>query len=171
MKSTSDKDSPAGSSAVRQEPITSAGQPAASPDTKPQEKPGPDRMVLTTEAGLHRKGPPWTLVEQVVRELDSGRGNSFCCLALAEAAYIQTLHGFNGYHLEWRVGGDPENYLHLRASYPGASEKEMELKKSDHVSAGEHRDLIQLDDVVEAFRIFHQNGDPPGWMEWRELDV
>jgi hypothetical protein len=130
-------------------------------------------LVLTNEAGLRCDNPPWQLVDQVVRELDPGRGNSFCCLATPENSYVQTLCGFNGYHLEWRVPSAtaPDGYIHYRAGYPGGSSKPFELKKHDCVNAGEHRDLIQLADVVEAFRAFHHGDGLPALFDWRPLDI
>lgn len=130
-------------------------------------------LILTNEGGLHRKNPPWQLVDQVLHELDPGKGNSFCCLATPENAYVQTLHGFNGYHLEWRVisPAAPDGYIHYRAGYPGGSSKPMELKKHDFVSAGEHRDLMQLADVIEVFRAFHRGDTLPAFLDWRAIDV
>ena len=86
--------------------------------------------------------------------------------------YIQALCGFNGWHLEWRItGASVDAYTHLRACYPGASTKPFELKKHDHISEGEHRDLLMLEDVIDAFRCFHRGEDRPPQLEWRELDI
>ena len=83
------------------------------------------------------------------------------------------MRGFNGWHLEWRVttNGNPAQYVHFRAAYPGGSEKRVELKKHDFVNAGEYRDLMNEDDVVDAFRAFHNGDGPPGWLVWRELAI
>jgi len=62
-------------------------------------------MELENEAGLKRRNPPWPLVERVVRELDEGHGNSFAILSLPGNTYVQTIRGFNGWHLEWRITG------------------------------------------------------------------
>jgi hypothetical protein len=109
--------------------------------TQPAPKPRRDGLRLTNEAGLRRKNPPWRLVEQAIRALDTGTGNSFCCLSTPDNTYIQTLHGFNGYHLEWRITGpaEPGGYTHYRAGYPGGSVKAFELKKHNHINPGEHR--------------------------------
>ncbi len=145
-------------------------QPAPLPQTRP--KPMPNGLLLTNQAGLHRKNPPWTLVERVVRELDQGTGNSFCCLSASNNEYVQTLHGLNGYHLEWRVTGTgAAGHTHYRASYPGGSKKRTLLVKHDYVNSGQQRDLIHLEDVVDTFRAFHNRSSLPPWLEWRELDL
>ncbi|MCW1924189.1 hypothetical protein OKA05_16605 [Luteolibacter arcticus] len=130
-------------------------------------------LILKNEAGLHCDNPPWQLVNQVVHELDPGHGNSFCCLAAPDYSYVQTLRGFNGCHLEWRIFTPtaPDGYIHYRAGYPGGSSKPIELKKHDYVSPGEHRDLIQLADVVEAFRAFYQGDGLPALFDWRPIDI
>ena len=76
-----------------------------------------------------------------------------------------------GYHLEWRNSLSLKDYSHFRASYPGASKKETELKKHDFVNSGEHRDLIQLADVIDAFRAFYRGDGMPGFFEWRIFDA
>ena len=140
--------------------------------TKTRSRAHANGMLLTNEEGLRRKDPSWPLVERVVRELDQGTWNSFCCLNSPDGSYIQTLHGFNGYHLEWReYGSVAKGYVHWRASYPGGSGKKVELKKHDFVSEGEHRDLLHLDDVVDAFRAFHSGSGMPVWLEWRDLGI
>jgi hypothetical protein len=130
-------------------------------------------LLLTNEEGLHRKSPPWRLVEQAIRALDTGTGNSFCCLSTPDNTYIQTLHGFNGYHLEWRITGpaEPGGHTHYRACYPGGSRKIFELKKHNHVNSGEHRDFLHLEDVVDAFRAFHRGDPRHAWLDWRTLDL
>jgi len=47
----------------------------------------------------------------------------------------------------------------------------LELKKHDHVSDGEHRDLLHLEDVVDAFRAFHSGSGMPVWLEWRDFGI
>jgi len=143
------------------------------PDPKAEPQITPEGLILTNEGGLHCDNPSWRLVEQVLSELDPGNGNSFCCLKVPNSSYVQTLRGFNGYHLEWRVvtGAGIEDYIHYRAGYPGGSTKPMELKKHDHVSPGEHRDLIRWADVVEAFRAFYQGDGLPALFDWRPLDI
>lgn len=90
------------------------------PRTKTKPKLQCNGMPLTNQGGLRRKNPSWALVERVVRELDQGEGNSFCCLNSPDGSYIQTLHGCNGYHAEWRVSGaGDKGHIHWRASYPG----------------------------------------------------
>jgi hypothetical protein len=130
-------------------------------------------LLLTNEEGLHHKNPPWRRVEQAIRALDTGTGNSFCCLSTPDNTYIQTLHGFNGYHLEWRITGpaEPGGYTHYRAGYPGGSVKAFELKKHNHINPGEHRDLLHLEDVVDSFRAFHRGAGQPAWLNWRPLDL
>jgi hypothetical protein len=136
-------------------------------------RPGRDGLLLKNEAGLSRKNPSWQLVETVVREIDDGHGNSFCVLEASNGHYIQTLRGFNGYHLEWRMftTAEEKGYVHYRACYPGASPKFMELKKHDFTDPGEHRDLLLLDDVVDGFRSFYSGNSMPAWLEWRSLAI
>jgi len=94
-------------------------------------------------------------------------------LSVPGNTYIQTLRGFNGYHLEWRLtcDGDLNNYIHYRASYPGASLKKMELKKHDYINSGEHRDLLHMRDVIDAFRAFYFGQGMPAWLEWRKIKI
>ncbi len=128
-------------------------------------------MLLKDEIGRSKNNPPWSLVEHVIRELDPGRFNSFVCLSVRGNTYVQCLRGFNGWHLEWRITNPSGSYVHYRACYPGASKKSFELKKHNHVSPGQHRDLLNLDDVVDAFRFFHQNHGLLPWLKWRVLDI
>ncbi len=86
-------------------------------------------------------------------------------------SFIQCLHGFNGYHLEWRITNPSGSYVHYRACYPGASKKAFELKKHNFVNDGEYRDLLNLEDVVDGFRSFHSRLGLPGFLKWRELDL
>ena len=162
-----------------------APQPFKSPDvgshapspasrTKASQTPAREGMVLTNEAGLRRKNPRWPLVERVIRELDPGHINSFASLSLPGNTYIQCLRGFNGWHLEWRISDlsfGESAYIHMRACYPGASKKPFELKKYDCMNQGEHRDLLNLEDVIDAFRSFHRAEGPPAWLEWRDLEI
>lgn len=144
------------------------------PAPRPKERISPARpgMLLKNEAGLSRRNPPWHVVEEAIRELDQGYGNSFACLSVPGNTYIQCLRGFNGWHLEWRITGDhPDTYVHLRACYHGLSRKPFELKKHNHISGGQHRDLLHGEDVVDAFRAFHSGEGPPVWLEWRKLDL
>lgn len=129
-----------------------------------------DGLILQNQAGLRRKNPPWKLVEQVIREIDVGHGNSHCCLEAPGNTYIQTLHGFNGYHLEWRITSGA-TYTHYRACYPGASRKLIELKKHDTVNPGEHRDLLHLEDVIDSFRAFYRGEGMPALLLWRVIDI
>jgi len=138
--------------------------------SKTAERHQQDGLILKNEAGLHRKNPTWKLVEQVIRKLDAGHGNSYCCLEAPGDTYIQTLHGFNGYHLEWRVTNGP-TYTHYRACYPGASSKFFELKKHDYMNSGEHRDLLHLEDVIDSFRAFYRGEAMPAFFEWRILNI
>lgn len=142
------------------------------PLTESSEPTAHQNMLLTNEAGLALAAPSWALVEQTIQELDSGRENSFCVLELPYNTYVQCLHGFNGWHLEWRLSGSSlDSYIHLRAAYREGWKKPFELKKSDHVSPGEHRDLLAFEDVLDAFRAFHQGRGPTKSLEWREFDV
>lgn len=143
------------------------------PLPKTQTNPQHDSLILTNQAGLRRMNPKWQLVTQVISELDTGQGNSFCCLEAPGFSYIQTLHGFNGYHLEWRESqpGEQKSYSHFRASYPGASSKIFELKKHDNMNSGEYRDLLRLEDVIDAFGAFYRGEGMPAWLEWRTLDI
>ena len=138
--------------------------------SKTEEHPQQDGLILTNQAGLRRKNPSWKLVEKVVREIDEGHGNSFCCLEAPGDTYIQTLHGFNGYHLEWRVTNG-STYTHYRACYPGGSSKFFELRKHDNMNPGEHRDLVHLEDVIDSFRAFYRGEGMPAFFEWRILNI
>src|SRR5689334_22414477 len=68
-----------------------------------------EALVLTNAAGLTRKDPPWWLVEQVVCDLEPGH-NRYCCLSAPGGDYLQTLRGFDGYHLELRLYSEGANY-------------------------------------------------------------
>ena len=145
-------------------------QPKTLPLPKTEARPQQSGLILTNQGGLRRKNPPWQLVEQVIREIDVGHGNSHCCLEAPGYNYIQALHGFNGYHLERRITTSA-NYTHYRACYPGASPKLIELKKHDNINSGEHRDLLHLEDVIDAFRAFYYADGMPALLEWRILDI
>lgn len=128
-------------------------------------------MLLENEKGDCIRNPRWQVVERIVRELDPGHFNSFACLSLPENTFVQCLCGFNGYHLEWRITDPAGDYAHCRACYPGASTKAFELKKHDCISKGEYRDLLHLEDVLDAFRAFHQDAGLPGFLEWRGIEI
>lgn len=131
----------------------------------------PFPMQLHNEAGHTWVKPNKKTIEAVIRELNPGRSNSFACLSFSGGNFIQCLHGFNGWHLEWRITEPCGSYQHYRASNPGGSEKAMELKKHDFVSPGQHRDLMKVDDVVSAFWVFRQRKDLPSFLNWRTLDI
>lgn len=134
-------------------------------------KPAKEEMLLKNQGGLTKRNPSWELVEKTVRELDPGYLNSYACLSTLENSYIQCLHGFNGYHLEWRITHFPGSYTHYRACYPKGSKKSFELKKHDFVSDGQHRDLLNLEDVIDAFQSFHNRQGLPICLKWRVLDL
>lgn len=154
-------------------------RPAELPDTVvevcPETSPAPhrNRLIISNEGGLRKKGPTWRLVETVVSEIDPGRGNSFCVLEDIDGDYVQALRGFNGYHLEWHEAalGVTGSFQQYRAGYLGGSEKSFELKKHDHLSQGEFRDLLPVEEVVDAFRAFYNGAGRPGWLDWRLIDV
>lgn len=130
-------------------------------------------FTLTNQAGVSCKNPEWTLIEQVIRELDTGSGNSFCCLEVGDK-WVQTLHGFNGYHVEWCLNGaaEDDSFAIWRASSLGGSPSLAELKKHDgYTNPGEHRDLLHLDDVLAAFRAFYDGFGMPASLAWRTLDI
>lgn len=138
-------------------------------EARPQQ---PDRS-LKNQAGMRRKNPEWPLIEHVIGELDTGYGNSFCCLETSHG-YIQVLRGYNGYHLERRItnGTGSGGYAHYRASYPGGSSEVVELRKHDgYGNPGEHRDLLQIDDVLDAFRAFYRGDSVSASLDWRILDI
>jgi hypothetical protein len=135
------------------------------------QKPVGGRMVLTNEIGIKLINPIWLEVDGSIRELDPGHFNSFACLSTRGNNFIQCLRGFNGYHLEWRITNPSGNYVHYRACYLGGSKKSFELKKHNHVSDGQHRDLLNLDDVLDAFRAFHRGEGLPGFLKWRKLYI
>ena len=141
--------------------------------TETDERRQQEGLELTNEAGLYRKDPPWQLCEQVVRAIDTGRGNSYCCLATSYNTYVQALRGVNGYILEWRVT-DPvdQSYIHYRACHLAGSAGSIVLKKHDsRQESGEQRDLMSVDDVVDAFRSFYRNEEMPAWLEWRKYEI
>lgn len=133
--------------------------------------PALQNMLLKDEIKRRIKNPPWSVVEDVIRELDPGHFNSFACLSVPGNNYVQCLRGFNGWHLEWRVTKPSGDYIHYRACYPDGSKKPYELKKHDWVSDGQHRDLLKLEDVIGAFHSFHQNLGLPGSLKWRKFDI
>jgi hypothetical protein len=139
--------------------------------SKVNPRPVGGRMLLKNEIGLKWTNPSWLQVEEVIRELDPGHFNSHACLSIPGNNYIQALRGFNGYHLEWRITNPSGNYVHYRACYPSGSRKPIELKKHDCMNDGQHRDLLNLEDVVAAFRSFHQREGLPGFLKWRDLKI
>lgn len=129
-------------------------------------------MMLETEGGLRLPEPPWHRVETALRQLDEGFGNSFASLSLGHANYVQTLRGVNGFHLEWRITGDDlDEFLHYRASDPGGASNEVNLRKHDGWNDGQLRDLLTLDQVIEAFRCFFDREAPPRSLDWRTIEV
>ena len=132
-----------------------------------------NRLIISNEGGLRKEGPTWSLVETVISGIDPGRGNSFCVLEERDGDYVQALRGFNGYHLEWHEAapGITGSFQQYRAGYLGGSEKSFELKKHDHLSQGEFRDLLPVEEVVDAFRAFYNRAGRPGWLDWRPIDV
>lgn len=151
--------------------VKSIEEPSPKTRTKVRQTPAIKDMLLNDEIGRKWKNPRWSTVERLIRELDPGRFNSFACMSVPGNNYIQCLHGFNGWHLEWRITNPSGSYVHYRASYPGASKKAFELKKHDFVSQGQYRDLLHLEDVIDAFRSFHQDEGLPGFLKWRVLTV
>ncbi len=140
--------------------------------TKPSPAPVHKRLILSNEEGLRLENPDWTTVETVICQIDCGRGNSFCILENPQRGFVQALHGFNGYHLEWHEGkpDNPDNFQHLRGAYPGGSTKNFELKKSDRLSQGEYRDLLPVEEVIEAFLAFYRSTRKPAWLTWRSIE-
>ena len=136
-------------------------------------RPNQDGLFLSNEHGLRKKNPSWKLVAGVVKGLDAGHGNSFCSLEDPDSNYVQALRGFNGYHLEWHEAGAsvPRLFQQFRASYFGGSSKGFELKKHDVTNQGEHKDLMPLDEVIDAFRAFYSAAGKPGWIDWRPIYV
>ncbi|MDA0767950.1 MAG: hypothetical protein O3A92_14155 [Verrucomicrobia bacterium] len=43
--------------------------------------------------------------------------------------------------------------------------------KNDFISQGEDRDLLCLEDVLDAFRAFHGGEGLPAWLEWRDWGI
>ena len=134
--------------------------------TKPLPAPAPKRLILSNEEGRRIENPEWDTVETVILQIDPGHGNSFCILKSPSRGFVQALHGFNGYHLEWHEG-----YQHWRGSYPGGSSKRFELKKHDHVNQGEYRDLLPVEEVIESFQAFYRSTEKPGWLDWRSIEI
>ena len=131
-------------------------------------------MRLTTEGELERYRPSAQLVSQVLHELDTGNGNSFCCLKSSVNNYVQALHGLNGWHVEWRLT-DPRNssrYQHYRAVKMIGSNRKRLLRKSDKVvSRGLERDLLETEDVLHCFQAFLQSKPRPKHFKWRRLKI
>ena len=131
-------------------------------------------MKLATAGGLRRTRPSKTLVLRTLSELDTGFSNSFCNLGSPGNNYVQTLHGLNGWHLEWRVT-NPLNinrYRHYRASRKLGSNRARLLRKSDKfVSRGLERDLLSLEEVERCFLAFWSLAGRPAEFEWRRLKI
>ncbi|MGB6222598.1 hypothetical protein [Haloferula sp.] len=129
-------------------------------------------MKLETEGKGKLGNPPWDVVEEALRELDQGLGNSYAILSIAHSNYVQALRGLNGYHLEWRITGDDlDKYIHYRAANRSGSSTRKFLVKCDVVNDGQQRDLLSLDSVIEAFRAFFDRKAPPASLLWRVLDL
>lgn len=143
------------------------------PNPQPQTRMTPTLrgMKLVDEIDRVKRNPPWPHVTRVLNQLDPGHFNSFACLSLPGNSYVQCLRGFNGWHLEWRTTEQPGKYTHYRASRPSGSKKSFELKNYSAVSQGQHRDLLDFDDVLLAFRFFHQNRSLPTSLKWRKINI
>jgi len=141
--------------------------------TETDERHHQDGLELTNEAGLYQKNPPWLHCDQVIRALDTGHGNSYCCLATPGNTYVQSLRGINGYMLEWRItDAVSQSHIHYRACYLAGSARSVVLRKHDTLQEpGEQRDLVNVDDVADAFRAFYHSAGMPAWLEWRKLDI
>ncbi len=134
--------------------------------TIPLPAPAEKRLILSNEKGLRMENPDWATVETVILQIDPGRGNSFCILESPRRGFVQALHGFNGYHLEWHEGNQ-----HWRGAFPGGSNKRFELKKHDRVSPGEYRDLLPVEEVIESFLAFYRSTGKPAWLVWRSIEI
>jgi hypothetical protein len=150
--------------------------PSACRDELPELRRPKRRLLIRNEAGFSRRRPPWGVVEEVVRALDSDRDNGFCILEDEgeEGSYVQTLQARKGFHLlEARIIGRNDSstgYLHLRACYAGEPKALTGLQIVEGV-ATEDRDLIVLDDVVDSFRDFYMGGWGNTWLQWRTLNI
>lgn len=134
------------------------------------QKPVGGRAVLTNEIGQKWTNPTWLEVDEAIRELDTGHFNSFACLSRRGNNYIQCLRGLNGWHLEARISRMKSDYSQLRACRPGGSEKPRALKRTNSVSPGVFRDILEHGDVIAAFRAFHANKVLPPLI-WRPIEV
>jgi len=131
-------------------------------------------MTLTTEGGFRDNRPTPGLVRRVVNKLDTGQGNSFCCLESADHNYVQTMHGLNGWHLEWREPGRPDirQYRHYRAASLVGSNRRRLLRKSDKfVSCGLECDLLNAKEVEQCFLTFLRSEERPKDFKWRQLKI
>lgn len=131
-------------------------------------------MILSTEGGFEASHPTTGLVRRVLRKLDTGQGNSFCCLEMSESIYVQAMRGLNGWHLEWREPAqtDPKNYRHYRAAKTTGSNRRRPLRKSDKfVSHGLERDLLNERDVQQCFLAFLRSDERPPTFKWRRLKI
>lgn len=131
-------------------------------------------LKLTTEGGLERKHPSAGFILRILSELDTGNGNSFCCLESSDGSYVQALHGLNGWHLEWRECAvrRPRAYRHYRAANILGMERKRLLRKSDKfVSRGLECDLLNAEDVQQLFSAFLRTGVRPKSFRWRRLKI
>lgn len=131
-------------------------------------------MLLTSEGGVHRRRPSAKYVMSVIDTLDTGDGNSFCCLEVSADHYVQALHGLNGWHLEWREPGPrgAGSYRHYRAAFKHGSNRARLLRKSDRLtSQGLERDLLNTGQVVQCFLAFLRKEARPRSLAWRRLKM
>ena len=82
--------------------------------------PAHQSLQLTNEKGDAIHNPPWQVVERIVRELNPGHFNSYACLSLPGNTYVQCLHGFNGWQVEWRTT-DPFGVVERCGSVSGVA--------------------------------------------------
>ena len=138
--------------------------------TETEERFQQDGLKLTNEAGLFRKNPPWHLCDEVVRNLIADGRNRYCILEVPGYTYIQAWREAKGFCLEWRITNSSDgSYTHCRAGYFGKHSESAELAtKTDY----EDRDVISLEDTLDAFYSFYGNcNNMPGWLEWVKLDI
>jgi hypothetical protein len=131
-------------------------------------------IQLTTEAGLELYRPSAKILSQVISGLDTGNGNSFCCLKSSDGNYVQALHGVNGWHVEWRLTdlGNGGRYHHYRAGKIAGSNRKRLLRKSDKfVSRGLERELLETEDVLDCFETFLRAELRPKCFKWRKLKI
>jgi hypothetical protein len=117
--------------------------------------------------------PTIEAIQEVLDSLDTGFGNSFAILSRGEN-YVQTLHGLNGFHLEFRETLE-SSFVHYRVGRISDSSEPvepMELQKSDDLtSQGFSNELLESQDVILVFSSFLHSQPRSDAFLWRVIDL